>query len=147
MAPASRSPCRLGDHTPDGTFSFNFQDFTAQHQSAGHRHLQCLRHGLVQQPRQRWLDQQQHHRTFQINNTIPAAVNDFRLSPADDTGIVGDNVTNDRTPSSSAPPTPGNTVELFVNGQPAVQAMAIASSTTSTDADGTITSRSSSPTP
>ena len=60
-------------------------------------------------------------------------MNDFRLNPASDTGIVGDNVTNDRTPVFIGTTAPGNTVELFVNGQPAVQATATASSTTSTD--------------
>ena len=62
--------------------------------------------------------------SFQINNTMPAAVTDFRLNPASDTGIVGDNVTTDRTPMFIGTTAPGNTVELFVNGQPAVQSTA-----------------------
>src|SRR6185312_11086054 len=55
---------------------------------------------------------------------------------ANDTGIVGDNVTSQRKPVFIGTTAPGNIVELFVNGQPAVQTTATASSTTSTDAKG-----------
>ena len=77
------------------------------------------------------------HVTFQIvTNAVPGPVTDFRLSPASDTGIAGDNVTNDRLPAFIGTTAPGNTVELFVNGQTAAQATTTASSTTSTDANG-----------
>ena len=59
---------------------------------------------------------------FQVDNTTPTSVSDFRLSPADDTGIQGDDVTTDRTPVFIGTTTPGYTVELFVNGQTAIQA-------------------------
>ena len=49
--------------------------------------------------------------TFTIDNTTPAAVTDFRLNPADDTGIVGDNLTADRTPHFIGT-APAGTVEL-----------------------------------
>ena len=50
--------------------------------------------------------------TFEIDNTTPAAVTDFRLNPADDTGIVGDDITSDRTPSFIGTAPSGDTVEL-----------------------------------
>ena len=50
--------------------------------------------------------------TFTIDNTTPAAVKDFRLNPADDTGIVGDNITTDRTPHFIGTASAGDTIEL-----------------------------------
>ena len=67
---------------------------------------------------------------FQIDNTTPTSVSDFRLNPADDTGISGDDVTTDRTPVFIGTTTPGYTVELFVNGQTAVQTTAVRPATT-----------------
>jgi subtilisin-like proprotein convertase family protein len=64
--------------------------------------------------------------TFQIDNTSPTPVADLRLNPANDTGIVGDDVTADRTPQFIGSTAPGYTVELFVNGQSAPQATATA---------------------
>ena len=51
--------------------------------------------------------------TFQINNETPAPVTDLRLNPADDTGIVGDSVTSDRTPHFIGTAPAGDTIELF----------------------------------
>jgi subtilisin-like proprotein convertase family protein len=73
---------------------------------------------------------------FQIDNVPPATVTDFRLNPADDTGIVGDDVTTDRTPEFIGTTAPGDIVELFVANQAGVQNTAVASATTSTDAKG-----------
>ena len=50
--------------------------------------------------------------TFRIDNTTPAQVTDFRLNPTSDTGIVGDNVTSDRTPQFIGTAATGDTVEL-----------------------------------
>ena len=50
--------------------------------------------------------------TFVIDNTTPAAVTDFRLNPADDTGIVGDNLTTDRMPHFIGTAPAGDTIEL-----------------------------------
>ena len=60
---------------------------------------------------------------------------DFRLNPADDTGIPGDDVTTDRLPYFIGTTTPGYTVELFVNGQSAVWNTAVAGAT-QMDANG-----------
>ncbi len=73
---------------------------------------------------------------FQIDNTPPPTATLFRLNPADDTGIVGDNVTTDRTPEFIGTAPAGDTVELFVTNQSGVQNTTVASSTTSTDANG-----------
>jgi len=51
--------------------------------------------------------------TFLIDNTTPAQVTDFRLNPASDTGIVGDNVTSDRTPQFIGTAGAGDKLELF----------------------------------
>ena len=74
--------------------------------------------------------------TFEIDNTTPASVSDLRLNPADETLVPGTDVTTDRTPYFIGTTTPGYTVELFVNGQPAVQSTAIAGAT-QIDANGT----------
>jgi hypothetical protein len=50
---------------------------------------------------------------LQIANATPAPVSDFRLNPTDDTGIAGDNVTSDRTPSFIGTAPAGDTIELF----------------------------------
>ena len=50
---------------------------------------------------------------IQINNTTPGPVTDFRLNPASDTGIVGDNVTSDRTPQFIGTAGAGDQLELF----------------------------------
>ena len=57
-------------------------------------------------------------------------MSNLSLSQASDTGIVGDNVTTDRMPNFVGTTTAGYTVELFVNGQPAVQ------NTTTADSNG-----------
>ena len=54
--------------------------------------------------------------TFLIDNTTPPKVTNLALSSADDTGIVGDNVTTDRQPNFVGNTTPGDTVELFIIG-------------------------------
>ena len=51
--------------------------------------------------------------TFLIDNTTPAQVTDFRLNPASDTGIVGDNVTSDRTSQFIGTAGAGDKLELF----------------------------------
>ena len=51
--------------------------------------------------------------TFEIDNTTPAAATNFRLDPGDDTGIVGDDITSDRTPYFIGTATAGDEVELF----------------------------------
>ena len=51
--------------------------------------------------------------TFQIDNETPLPVTDFRLNPADDTGIVGDNITTDRTPQFIGTAPAGDTIELY----------------------------------
>ena len=73
---------------------------------------------------------------FQIDNTPPPTVTDFRLNPANDTGIMGDNVTTDRTPLFIGTAPAGDTVELFVTNQSGVQNTTVASATTSHDANG-----------
>ena len=73
--------------------------------------------------------------TFEIDNTTPASVTDFRLNPADETGVSGSDVTTDRQPYFIGTTTPGYTVELFINGQTAVQSTAVAGST-QMDANG-----------
>jgi subtilisin-like proprotein convertase family protein len=72
----------------------------------------------------------------QIDDTTPGPVTDFRLNPADDTGIVGDNITSDRTPQFLGTAPAGDKVELFQVGNPVLQNTVIASATTSTDANG-----------
>ena len=52
--------------------------------------------------------------TFQINDVPPPSVSDLRLSPATDTGIVGDNVTSDRTPVFVGTTEPGSTVNFYL---------------------------------
>jgi len=51
--------------------------------------------------------------TFKIDNTTPGPVTDFRLNPADDTGIQGDNITSDRAPQFIGTAPAGDTIELF----------------------------------
>jgi hypothetical protein len=113
----------------DGTFSFNFQDFIdpSTNQPVVNGTFSVVATAS-------WINNPNNVGStsstpfsFQINNTVPAAVTDFRLSPADDTGIVGDNVTNHRTPTFIGTTAAGNTVELFVSGQPAIQATTTAS--------------------
>ena len=60
-----------------------------------------LRHGILHElPQYPGEPVQSKTVTFEIvSNTTPAAVSDFRLNPADDTGIVGDNITGDHTPN------------------------------------------------
>ena len=53
--------------------------------------------------------------TFTIILTKPAAPSNFVLDPADDTGIVGDNITSDRTPDFVGTTVPGATVEVIPN--------------------------------
>jgi hypothetical protein len=72
-----------------------------------------------------------------IDNTKPTAVSDFRLNPADDTGIVGDNITTDRIPQFIGTAPAGDTVEVFALNQSGMQGLpVIASTTTSKDLDG-----------
>ena len=55
--------------------------------------------------------------TFTIILGKPAAPANFSLNPADDTGIVGDNITADREPQFIGTTQPNATVELFEVGQ------------------------------
>jgi subtilisin-like proprotein convertase family protein len=124
----------------DGTFSFTFQDFTDPAAGGPVESGTFLVSATATYSKYPGLGASVPSNvvTFQIDNTTPAAVTDLRLSPtaANDTGIVGDHVTSQRQPVFIGTTTAGNIVELFVNGQPAIQATATASSTTSTDANG-----------
>ena len=51
--------------------------------------------------------------TFTIIIGAPPAPSNFRLDPKTDTGIVGDNITSDRTPDYIGTTEPGATVKLF----------------------------------
>ena len=64
--------------------------------------------------------------TFEIDDTPAPVATNFRLNPASDTGIVGDNVTSDRTPQFIGEAVPGSTVQIFVSGQPVAQNQATA---------------------
>ena len=64
--------------------------------------------------------------TFTIILGKPAAPANFSLNPADDTGIVGDNITADREPQFIGTTQPNATVELFEVGQNTVWATATA---------------------
>ena len=67
---------------------------------------------------------------IQIADTTPAAVTDFRLNPADDTGIVGDDITSARMPYFIGTAPAGDTVELLESGSSTVYDREIAQSTT-----------------
>ena len=78
--------------------------------------------------------------TFTILIGAPAAPSDFQLAPASDTGIVGDDITSDRTPNFIGTALPGETVELFESAAlPSTTA-----ATQSTTLTGTLTSGSAS---
>ena len=51
--------------------------------------------------------------TFTIIIGAPPAPSNFKLDPKTDTGIVGDNITSDRTPDYIGMTVPGATVKLF----------------------------------
>ena len=51
----------------------------------------------------------------------PVAPSDFQLAPASDTGIVGDDITSDRTPEFIGTALAGETVELFETGSSAAR--------------------------
>ena len=63
---------------------------------------------------------------MQIDNTTPNAVTDFRLNPASDTGIVGDNIISGRTPFFIGTAPAGDTVELLESGSSTVYAKVVA---------------------
>ena len=54
--------------------------------------------------------------TFTILVGTPATPSSFHLAPATDTGIVGDNITSDRTPIFIGTTQPGETVNLYEVG-------------------------------
>jgi large repetitive protein len=58
--------------------------------------------------------------TFTIQVGQPPAPINFRLDSDDDTGIKGDNITDDRTPNYLGTATPGATIELFLVGNSTV---------------------------
>ena len=66
---------------------------------------------------------------MQIDNTTPNAVTDFRLDPASDTGIVGDDITGDHTPFFIGTAPAGDTVDLILSGSSTVWGTATASAT------------------
>ena len=119
------------DINSDGTFNFNFQDFL---DSSGDPVTLGTFTVVATATYSKYpqLGQSDPSNTikFDINNTTPIAVTNLHLNPATDTGIVGDNITTDRMPSFVGTTTAGYTVELFVNGQPAVQ------NTTTADSNG-----------
>ena len=78
--------------------------------------------------------------TFTILIGTPAAPSSFHLDPATDTGIVGDGITNDRTPSFIGTDLPGETVNLYVVGSSTIWDANVPS--TSTVFTGTVTSGS-----
>ena len=125
------------DVASDGSFNFVFQDFT---DSSGNPVINgtftvSATATYTSDPNNVGPSATSNIITFEIDNTTPAPVTDLRLNPVDDTGISGDDVTTDRTPYFIGTTTPGYTVELFVNGQAAVENTAIAG-TTQTDANG-----------
>ena len=116
-------------------FSFTFQDFLDTNRRPRHiRDLHGRRHGDLHPVDPNKVGQSAPSNTiiFDIDNSTPVTVSNLSLNPADDTGIVGDNVTTDRTPNFVGTTMAGYTVELFVNGQPAVQ------NTATADASGTL---------
>jgi subtilisin-like proprotein convertase family protein len=125
------------DIASDGTFSFAFQDFS---EADGDPVLNgtftvSATASYTNNPNMVPASAASNVITFEIDNTTPPPASLFRLNPIDDTGISGDDVTTDRTPYFIGTTTPGYTVELFVNGHPAVQNTATAGAT-QTDADG-----------
>ncbi len=59
-----------------------------------------------------------------IDNTTPVAASGVSLAPTSDTGIIGDDITSDRSPVFTGTATPGDTVQLLVQGSPTVYATA-----------------------
>jgi subtilisin-like proprotein convertase family protein len=119
------------DINSDGSFNFAFQDFTSP--SGG-----LVTNGTFTVSATATYTNDPNHVgpsptsnviTFEIDNTTPARVTNFRLNPADDTGVSGDDVTTDRSPYFIGTTTPGYTVELFINGQTAVWNTAVAGAT------------------
>jgi|GEM_PF-321785 len=78
--------------------------------------------------------------TFTIDNTAPAAPSSPVLAPASDSGVQGDNITNDNTPTFTGTAEAGSTVRILANGTQVGSGTAAAngsySITTSTLADG-----------
>ena len=66
--------------------------------------------------------------TFTILTATPAAPTSFHLDPATDTGIVGDDITADRTPIFIGTAEPGETVELYEVGSNTIWDANVASS-------------------
>ena len=119
------------DITPAGTletFSFAFQDFTDDNNNPINNGTFTVSVTATYDPPYDTLGESAPSNvvTFQINNTTPASVSDLRLAPSTDSGIVGDGVTANRKPVFIGSTSPGYTVELFVNGQPAAQSTATA---------------------
>ena len=71
-----------------------------------------------------------------IDNTYAGTVGDFRLNPASDTGIVGDDIISARMPFFIGTAPAGDTIELIETGSSIVYGKAIASATTSYDLNG-----------
>ena len=124
------------DVNSDGTFSFSFQDFTDSSGDAiNNGTFQVTVTATYVQYSQLGASPASNSVSFQIDNTTPNPVSDLRLNPADDTGISGDDVTTDRQPQFIGTAPAGDTVELFVKGQSAIQNSVVAGSS-QLDANG-----------
>ena len=78
--------------------------------------------------------------TFTILTGTPAAPSSFHLDPASDSGIIGDGITNDRTPVFIGTDLPGEAVNLYVVGSSTIWDANVPSS--DTVFTGTVTSGS-----
>ena len=109
------------------TFSFAFQDFPGNSTNNGTYSVVATA-TYTQSPYSNYGPSANSNPpvVFQIDNTTPASVSDFRLNPVDDTGIRGDDVTTDRTPLFIGTTAPGDTVDLLINGQSTIWSTATA---------------------
>jgi subtilisin-like proprotein convertase family protein len=128
------------DIASDGSFNFVFQDFT----EAGSPVLSgtftvSATATYTSDPNHVGPSATSNIITFEIDDTQPAPVTDFRLNPVDETEVPGTDVTSDRTPyfigTVVASDPVGYTVELFVAGDSAVWSTATVGAT-QTDANG-----------
>ena len=94
----------------NGSFTFSFEN--PQNLSAGYFKVQAVA-GYTNYPSVGTTTDDVY---IQISDTTPAAVTDFRLDPADDTGIVGDDITSDHAPFFIGTAPEGDSVVLVVNG-------------------------------
>jgi subtilisin-like proprotein convertase family protein len=127
-------------YNSDGSFNFVFQDFTVDGTpvTSGTFTVSATA-AYISNPNKVGPSDPSAPVTFEIDATKPDAVADLRLNPVDEIGVPGSNVTSDRTPyfigTVVASDPLGYTVELFINGQAAVQSTAVVGAT-QTDADG-----------